>query len=367
MKRRFLIFLALIMLTSLSACNSAAPADSANTDSGSSPSGEGETYTLTYNYYGPEVIPPGQFVLSAAQNIAERSNGRLTIDCYFNGTLLKIGDAITGCINGTADIVFMDSNILGEGFPLSKVFLMPYLETPPGKKEMDAAFKQLLVDCPELHEELNAQGLMYLAMMPAGGYHLHGVSELFDSPSKLAGKTIENAASPLVGALGGNGVTLDPGDLYLSLNTGLLDGQLAHFAMLSGFRLEELLTTHVIFSNSKDPTDYYSMYGGGLFTASMGIMMNKASFDALPPDLQEILTDEFGKMADFITARALETTLKSAIDTCVERGDTFVFIGDDDRGPWLPAIESVLNDWFEEVAAKGYDGQAIYNHLLDLF
>jgi TRAP-type C4-dicarboxylate transport system substrate-binding protein len=328
-----------------------------------------ESYVLTYSYFTSEAIGPGLFITQLAENVKERSNGRLTLDMYFNGTLLGTSDVITGCINGTADIVTVDQTIMGEVFPLSNIFSMPFLEIPPSKPEMDAAFNQLLADRPELNDELAKQGLMYMGIAPCGGYHLHGVSTVFDSPSKLSGKTIEGLGEGgnIITAMGGNGVSMDPGDWYLSLSTGLLDGQLTHFAAMNGFATAELLKTHVVFSNSDDPTDYDALFGGGIYAPMMGNIMNKASFDALPADLQEILVDEFSKFAEYVSDLDIPQMVIPAVDLCLERGDTFVFVGDEEREAWLPGMRIIIDRWVEQVEALGYDGQAIYDHLLSLF
>jgi TRAP-type C4-dicarboxylate transport system substrate-binding protein len=350
---------------------SASTADdpAAGDDTADASAGDDESYVLTYSYFTSESIGPGLFITQAAENIAERSNGRLTLDMYFNGTLLGAGDVISGCINGTADIVTVDQTIMGEVFPLSNIFSMPFIEIPPSKPEMDAAFNQLLVDRPELNDELAKQGLMYMGIAPCGGYHLHGTSILFDSPAKLAGKTIEGLGEGgnIITAMGGNGVSMDPGDWYLSLSTGLLDGQLTHFAAMNGFATSELLTTHVVFSNSDDPTDYDALFGGGIYAPMMGNLMNKASFDALPPDLQEILVDELSKFAEYVSDLDIPQMVVPAVDLCLDRGDTFVFVGDEEREAWIPGMQVIIDKWVAQVGALGYDGQAIYDHLLSLF
>jgi len=245
---------------------------------------------------------------------------------------------------------------------------MPYLKTPPDKRTMDAAYNQLIKESPELKDELAKQGLMYLGISAIGGYNLHGATELFDSQAKLAGKTIDGLGEggSIISAMGGNGVTMDPGDWYLSVSTGLLDGMLAHFAMMTGFALTELLTTHVMFNNSQDLTDYYAMFGGGLYAPCMGNVMNIAAYNKLPPDLQEILIDEMGKFAQFVTDMDVPDMVTPSVDTCVERGDVWVWVGDAERVAWLPGMQDVIDRWAAQVEALGYDGQTLYNRLLDL-
>lgn len=361
------LILVLAFAFSLVACsggNSGSNSGSNNTQTAK----EDEKYVLVYSYFAPDFIGPSMFIKDAAKKIEERSNGRLTLELNFNGTLLGFSDTVTGCINGVADIVTFDQGAISEVFPLSNVFSMPYLKTPPDKRTMDAAYNQLIKESPELKDELAKQGLMYLGISAIGGYNLHGATELFDSQAKLAGKTIDGLGEggSIISAMGGNGVTMDPGDWYLSVSTGLLDGMLAHFAMMTGFALTELLTTHVMFNNSQDLTDYYAMFGGGLYAPCMGNVMNIAAYNKLPPDLQEILIDEMGKFAQFVTDMDVPDMVTPSVDTCVERGDVWVWVGDAERVAWLPGMQDVIDRWAAQVEALGYDGQTLYNRLLDL-
>lgn len=379
--RLIALVLALVFVFALAACggngttpSTNPPSTDAPTDSGTEtpdapPADDGTVYNLTFNYFGPESIGPGMYMLQCAEMIQEQSNGRIVIDSYFNGTLLGSEDSISGCINKTADLVFVDSTIVGEAFPLNAVFSMPYLETPPAKPALDASYNQLVKDCPELEAELNAQGLMWLTLAACGGYHLHGTSAMFDSPAKLSGKTIEGLGEGgnIITAMGGNGVTLDPGDYYLSVSTGLLDGMLAHFAEMTGFGLSEVLTTHVIFSNYDDPTDYEALFGGGIYAPMMGSVMNTESFNSLPADLQEIILDEFSKFPEFVTDMDLPYMVTPAVDMCLERGDEFIFVGDEEREEWTAGMQPVIDKWLARCDAAGYDGQAVYDHLLELF
>jgi TRAP-type C4-dicarboxylate transport system substrate-binding protein len=380
--RLIALLLVLVFVFALAACGgnttpTNAPATNAPADnSGDSddtpdtpPADDGEVYTLTWSYFSSEAIGPGQFIQAAAKNLEEASNGRLKFDLYFNGTLLGTEDVVAGCINRTADIVTIDSTIIGEVFALNNVFSMPYTSTPPGKAALDTAYAQLIKDCPELEAELNAQGLTWLNIATCGGYHLHGTSEMFDSPAKLSGKTIEGLGEGgnIITGMGGNGVTLDPGDYYLSVSTGLLDGMLAHFAEMTGFGLSEVLTTHVIFTNSDDPTDYEALFGGGIYAPMMGTVMNLESLNTLPADLQELLKEECATFGEFVTALDLEAMVPPAVDMCVERGDEFIFVGDEERAEWTAGMQAVIDKWVARCETAGYDGQAVYDHLMELF
>jgi len=358
--------MSLAMVLALTACGGSNSGGGSENNSAPDPE---QTYHLVYSYFGPEVIPPGQFPKLAMEKITERSNGRLTFDAYFSGTLLSAADSVTGCMNKTADMVWVDSSQMSELFPLNNVFTMPYIETPPVKSKLDAAFQQMLIDCPELVAELAAKDLMYISMMAAGGFHLHGVKELFDSPSKLSGKIIDGLGfgGRLATALGANGVVIDVTDYYMSMSTGLLDGQFNHYASVHGFAVDEVVTTHTMFSNSNDLHDYDAMLGGGLYAAMMGIIMNKSSFDALPADLQALVVEEFGKIADYITPIDLEVMVKPSIELGESKGDKFIFIDDAGRQEWAHGIQQVVDEWVSDVGALGYDGRAIYNHMMDLF
>ncbi|MCL1828899.1 MAG: hypothetical protein FWG32_05320 [Oscillospiraceae bacterium] len=368
MKRKNLcaLILALVMVFALVACGGSG---GSNTP-GNASAPDDKSYNLVYSYFGPGHIGPGLFMTKIAEEIERETDGRLTFDIHFNGTLLGTGDVIAGCINGVADIVVVDSSVVGEVFLLNNVFSMPFMNTPPSKPAMDKAFNNMIENVPELNEELASQNLMWLNIAPAGGYHLHGVSKLFDSPSSLAGYMIDGLGEGgnLIIALGGNGITMDPGDWYLSLSTGLLDGMLAHFAMMRGFTVDELLTTHVIFSNTKDPADYESLFGGGLYAPIHGYVMNIDSYNNLPADLQKLLTDKMSDYARFCTEDFnMPDEVIPSINMSIERGDQFIFVGDNERGEWAFGIQAILDKWFSACDAAGYDGRALYDYMLEQF
>ena len=361
MKKHRIIAIILIsaMVSSFAACGG----------SGNSSGGNDEkTYNLTYSYFGPASIGPGLFITQAAENIAKKTDGRLTIDCYFDGTLLTIWDTLVGCINGVADLVYIDATVLSEGFALNNVFSMPFLNTPPGKAATDLAYAQLIKDCPELSAELEAAGVMWLSIATIGGYHLFS-TEVLDSPAKLSGKTIEGIGEGgrIINALGGNGVVLDLGDFYMSLSTGLLNGILVMIGELHAFGLYEIVDKHIIFSNSTDVNDHDAMWGGGLYSPPMGMIINTNSFNELPADLQQVLLDEIATLPIVIPALDTDDIIIPAIDFITSRGDEFFFINNEARQEWSKSFGPVLETWYDRCDAAGYDGRAVYNHLLELF
>ena len=356
------LVLALVMLFALASCSTGgAPATAPDNDAD-------ETYTLIYNYCYSEAIGPGQFALQAAESVAERSNGRLTVECYFNGTLLSLRDSLTGCINGVADMIFIDATMLSEGFVLNNVYSLPYLSTPPGKAATDRAYGQLIKDCPELAEEMASVGVMWLAVCTIGGYHLYA-TEVLDSPKKLGGKTIEGIGEGgnIINAAGGNGVVLDAGDFYMSLSTGLLDGILVMIGELTAFGLYDIVDKHMIFSNSTDIQNYDEMWGGGLYSPAMGVIMNIDSFNKLPADLQQIVLEEYGKYQQITTTLDAPTIITPTIDFITERGDEVIFINNDARQEWASNFDPILENWYGRCDAAGYDGRVVYNRLLELF
>lgn len=354
--------------TATSGAGSTAPQTSGSAST-AAPAGDGETYTLSFSFYGPESNPPAQFCIEAAEKMKELSDGRLTMETYFNGTLLSHPDTISGVMNGTADVVLASSSVVDEVFPLNSVYSLPFIETPPGKHATDKAFLQLLTECPELQEELNASGVHWVTLASANGFQLHGTKTVFDSPATIPGKSIEGQGmgGAIVNAWGGSGTTLPVSDIYMSLSNGMLDGVLQHFGFLEAFALKEVVTTHTVFSNVTDPTDYEAMMGGGVYASVIGIIVNNESIDALPEDLQKIFTDVMVEFPEYISYADINVTGKAALDSCIERGDEFVFVTDAERAPWVEPLKPLIDEYVAAVEVAGYDGQAVYDKLQELF
>lgn len=147
-----------------------------------------------------------------------------------------------------------------------------------------------------LDEHYQTLGMKLIAIPATGtkGYQLIVKDELGDAPS-LGGRKIRGNAtySPVIEAFGGTPVVLAAGEIYMSLERGIIDGAAWGASGILNRKWHEVakyLTRPTFGSNSNV------------------LLMNKAAFDALNPELQgallaagRLMEEETpGKMDEFI-------------------------------------------------------------------
>lgn len=137
-------------------------------------------------------------------------------------------------------------------------------------------------------------GMMILAMGQNGTRHFTHAEKIFTSPKDLAGERIRVMTSPIfvemMQAFGADPVPIPWGELYTSLQTGVVSGQ------------ENPIS--VIATNSLYEVQGYITLDGHLWSEDYFIL-NEAFFNSLPPDLRQIVLAA-ARQAE-VVSRGIET------------------------------------------------------------
>ncbi|MDR1573591.1 MAG: TRAP transporter substrate-binding protein DctP [Clostridiales Family XIII bacterium] len=327
--------------------------------------GDDTVYTLKLNYFSAESIPPGQACLQAAQKAAELSDGRLQIECYFSGTLVAYEDQMMSLSNGVIDIGLFSAGQFSQLYMLNQVFTKPYTVTPKSHEATRLAYQELVRTVPEINEELAANNMKWLGITCLNGYNYHGKDgKTVRAVADLKGLKLESLGDTVeyVSAMGAAPQSLDPGDFYTAFERGQIEGQFTHWAVMNNFKINELVNTHTIFG--ADPNNY-DAESGGLWTPLFGWLVNLNTYNSLPPDLQKALDDAFQYATEWheqTDAGSSAEGLKWAQDA----GHEIVVLSPEETQPFYDYAASVNESWFEKCAAAGYDGEGVYNQLMDL-
>ena len=355
MKKVWSLLMVSILLLGLTlmGCAGAAPA-SADGDGAQAGDQESEqTYELNFCYFGPEMIPPGQAAEGAAKMVEEKTNGRVKINTYYSESLLTYGDTLTGTASGVTDIAFVDGGLLSGQFDLNMIFTRFIPEAPP-QEVSTKVFRELIKTAPELNEELETKGLRWLSIMSTPGEHLHGNREV-RVPADVKGMKVACVGEPAVWfkSLGAAPVGVAAGDFYMSLERGLVDGQWMFWPVLEGFKLYEVTKYHNLFGE----------YGSNLNL--MGYFINLNTWNSLPEDIQEILTEAYDWAGDQIV-KANGEEIGLAIENAKNRGNIFVELTAEELDLWAETMETVNQEWIKSTEAKGKPAQKLFDTLMDL-
>jgi TRAP-type C4-dicarboxylate transport system substrate-binding protein len=88
--------------------------------------------------------------------------------------------------------------------------------------------------------------------------------------------------------------------------------------------------------------------------------MNKAKYDALPPDLKQVIDRNSGIDASGALGRAQQAGDAPARKVAAEqRGNRIVTLSGADVEPFRKAADQVDDEWIKDMAKRGFDGRQL--------
>ena len=235
--------------------------------------GETSSVTLTLSEVHAEGYPTTLADYRFAELVAERTEGRVTIDVYSGGTLY--GEE-TGSIEalqiGDLDFARVSASPVASYVPALNIIQLPYLYR-------DGEHMWEVLNGPigqEMLEEIQASGsgLVGLCYYDAGARNFYTTTPVH-GPEDMKGLKIRLQNNPMmvdmVELLGGNGVTgIGPNEVYSAISQGTIDGaennwptyesmgdyQVAPYFVLDGHtRVPEVLLASEAVLDTLDPAD----------------------------------------------------------------------------------------------------------------
>jgi TRAP-type transport system periplasmic protein len=302
--------------------------------------------SLNYSNFFP--APHKNSVLSDqwCKEIEKRTNGRVKIAYFPGGTLTPAPQTYDNVVKGIADIGF---SVLG--YTRGKFPMMAMLDNPLGYRSglqatrlVNAYYKKFKP------KELDDVHVLYLHGHGPGILHTKKpVNKLED----LKGMKIraQGTVVPLVQALGGAPVGASMPETYDALRTGVVDGSMAPYEALQGWKWGEVITS---------TTEDY----GAAYTASMFVVMNKAKWNSLPPDIQKIF-DEVS--AEWIEkqGKVWDEIDKEGKDFSLKRGNKAISLTKEEDARWVARVRPILDEYVASLKTKGLPGDEALKFALD--
>ena len=304
--------------------------------------------TLRMHTFIPPVANPGKtFLAPWAKKIEADSNGRLKIQPFWamqlGGKAPQLLDQVR---DGVVDIVWTLPGFSPGRMPEIEPFELPFvhrdaLSTALALQDYQdkhlgkalAPYKPLL-----LHSH---QGFLFQTKAP--------VQKMED----LKGMKIRAASRVgvwLLESLGATGIGLPLPQIPAALSKGVIDGVTLPYEIAPAVKTPELVT---YFSSLSGPQP---RLGTNVFT----FLMNKASYDKLPADLQKVIDDNSGRNIAKAAGQNwvdVEVPGRKAVEA--QAKNQFYVIPDAEVARMRAAAEPVFKRWYEEVAKSGLDGPAM--------
>ncbi|OLO36342.1 hypothetical protein BTR23_15850 [Alkalihalophilus pseudofirmus] len=347
----FLITTVLALMLVLAGCGGSSETGSSQSDNGNgneNGSSSEETYTIRI----PAVVNEENFVaigFKKFQELAEeKSDGRLKVDLYLNGTLSASNEEDLQLLNdGSVEMIGMPSFVGAQagGVDGFNIYDFPFLydtrddfykvaEGPLGQ-ELTASFEQ-------------STGGKILGYYDIGGLSLLNSNHTIKQPSDLNGLNIRTPQSSLfmdtISVMGGNPTPITFAEVYTSLQQGTIDGLTTTLPLMYDSQFFEVskyltVTNHVLIPYV--------------------LVINENFFEGLPEDLQAILLEAADEMIQYSRDLVVEHEV-TAIERLKEEGVEVYEL--------TPEEFQVFSDSVQPAIEKNIDlaGADVYEKALEL-
>lgn len=337
MKRKNLLFTAILLafLLLLAACgggDSTEPADADSKDSADSEEYEATTIRLAYNLPQDHHISEG--VEQFAENITEKSDGKVDVQVYPAGQLLSDTEMNDSVLSGGVEVGVNSSTLWASTVPAMGVFDVPYAFT-----DYEAAGEALNGELgAKLSDAMEDKGAKVLMFADYGFVQFANNKHPLESPEDFEGlkiRSIGDIPSVMIQAYGASPVFMGGGEVYMGLQRNTVDGA------TSG-------TTAMLQRKYHEVTDYLTINNYAYL--EFIVAMNKDFWDGLPENTQKLIEEEAAVAEEWIREQA-ETEDYEAADELEELGMEVYRVPEEDIPEWK---EKAMPAWeeFEDVAGE---------------
>jgi TRAP-type C4-dicarboxylate transport system substrate-binding protein len=304
----------------------------------------GQEVTLKFHHFNPPATPAHQRIMKPwADSVMADSKGRIKVDIYpAMGLGGKPPELINQVRDGVVDVTFTLPSYTPGRFPISEVFELPFVNSDA--VTMARAFQDFAAQ--HLREEF--KDFHILAIWTHAGVALHSTKPVkgLDQFKGLTVRTSGPGGTLFLEAVGANAVPMQIPELPSALSRGVVDAAMLPFEILPAFKVQDMTRYHV------------TLDGGRRFYAQTFVMlMNKARYEKLPPDLKKVIDDNSGLVLAENAARAWMEFEEVGMKAARARGNEVVMLSREESERIEKASAAAIERWIADVGRRGIDGR----------
>ncbi len=306
-----------------------------------------KSVTLKYSNFFPPTHIQSKLAKSWCEEVEKRTQGRVKIEYYPGGSLLKGKQTYDGVADGIADIGFSVLAYTRGRFPVMGAIDLPF-GYPSGVVATRVANEVYNKLQPK---EFNDTKLMYLHAHGPGFIHTRNkpVNKLED----LKGLRIRSTgmSAETVKALGATPVAMGMSDSYQSLQKGVVDGSAYPLEANKGWKLGEV-------------TKYVACSYATAYTTTFFVTMNKDKWAALDKKDQKTI-EEINKEWSLKHGKAWDSSDLAGFAFFMKQGNTAVGLDAKEVERWKAAVAPVIDKYAASLSKKKIDGAAVVKAIRD--
>lgn len=294
-------------------------------------------YEYAYSIFFPAMHSQTKIAQRWADEISQRTNGRVKINLFPGGILTNANECYDGVVRGISDLGMSCFSYTRGRFPVMEAADLP-LGYPNGMTATMAANEYYKIMAPD---ELKHVKVLYL--------HAHGPGLLH---TKMPVKTLKELkglkirstglSASVIEVLGGIPIAMSQGATYESLQRGVVEGTFTPIETLKDWRQAEVV---------KYTTNCLSVG----YTTAMFVVMNIKKWNALPNDIKTVFEEV---STEWIPMHGLawDTSDAEAREYVKSLGNEILELSPSESDRWAKAVEPVIANYIKDSYKKNLPG-----------
>lgn len=306
---------------------------------------------LSLSTHDPSTAENVQILQTLCDETLEATDGRVKITIHSDSTLGPPTDGLTMLDTGVCDMLWTTSSLFADQFPMCEIFSMPMVGADDCFDLTDAMW-DLWEEHPEYWDEFEGY---YPLGLYSGGHGVFATSKPLNGVEDLKGLTMRVVTGPLntmAQAMGVNIVTMGPGDLFLSMEKGVIEGYMFNLNGMGSFSLY-------------DVTPYAYSFGESTFDSVILVLISEDAWNKVSAEDKEIMNEIWGRSG---SKRMVDVLYQSSIQGKEIMGDRYIQI---DEGEFYDAVKAEADkanaEYLERFDKKGIPETEAYNYVLERF
>jgi TRAP-type C4-dicarboxylate transport system substrate-binding protein len=303
--------------------------------------------TLKFSNFFPAPHKNSIIAEQWCREVEKRTNGKVKINYFPGATLTPANQTFDSVEKGICDIGESVLAYTRGKFPLTEV-----IDLPLGGKS-GTALTRMINEYFKKFQPKEFANVKVLYLHAHGPGLLHFGKKTVTKMEDVKGMKIRSTglSAKLVQALGGAPVGMPMTESYDALSKGVAEGIMAPYEAMKGWKLAEVVGGTV--------ENFGSSYSTGMF-----VVMNKAKWNALPPDVQKVIeqvSQEWigrqGKVWDDID--------KEGKDLMISMKKKIVSLSKEEDARWAKQVQPILDEYVKTTKAKGLPGDQVLKFAQD--
>lgn len=278
------------------------------------------------------------------EKVEKESGGRIKFEGHpgmaLGGSPGQLYDQVK---DGTVDVVWTVPGYTPGRFPRVEVFELPFMMSN-AEATSRACWDYMQTMAPDEFKDVQV-----LALQVHGPGVIHTVDKPVKSVEDMKGLKIRapnRQMAKILTFLGATPVSMPLPEITAALGKGTINGCVAPWEVAPSIKVPELTKYSAEFSTA----------GGALYTSTLLMAMNKAKYNALPPDLKKVIDNNSGQATSGWLGKIEQGNDPTGRKAASDRGNSIFTVGAEEAQGFRRMSRLVEVEWTEEMLKRGHDG-----------